>query len=148
MTFGFKQIEDEFAEIAKIQALSFDKSWSETMLKDMFCNEQYSGSVVFKAEQMLGFVICSTVLDETEIISIAISPKYRGKALAYKLLEYEIERLQKLMIKKIFLEVNEHNQKAIQLYKSWDFKTISKRKNYYKLSNGKHADGLVFALDI
>lgn len=148
MTLTYKTIRTEFSEIASIHVQSFDQAWSETILEDMFDKPQYSGSLLLYNERVIGFIICAVVLDEAEIISIAISPPQRGKAYAAQLLGFEISRLANLKVKKLHLEVNETNIAAIKLYKSHDFSQTAKRKKYYKLANGQRADALIFSLDI
>ncbi|MBL1240741.1 MAG: ribosomal protein S18-alanine N-acetyltransferase [OCS116 cluster bacterium] len=148
MTLTFQNIKKQFAEIATIHAHSFEHAWSETVLKDMFCNPQYSGTLVLQNNQVIGFIICTTVLDEAEIISIAISTEQRGKAFAAQLLNYEVKRLQNLSIKKLHLEVNQSNIAAIKLYQTTGFSQIAVRKNYYKLASGNRTNALIFSLNI
>uniref|UniRef100_A0A2A4Z5Q3 [Ribosomal protein bS18]-alanine N-acetyltransferase n=1 Tax=OCS116 cluster bacterium TaxID=2030921 RepID=A0A2A4Z5Q3_9PROT len=148
MTLTFQNIEKQFAEIATIHAHSFERAWSEAILQDMFRKGQYSGTLILQNDQVIGFIICATVLDEAEIISIAISPEQRGKAFAAQLLNYEVKRLQNLSIKKLHLEVNQSNIAAIKLYQTTGFSQIAVRKNYYKLANGNRTDALIFSLSL
>lgn len=148
MMLTYKNIDSEFSEIAAIHAQSFAQSWSESVLQDMFGKRQYSGSLLLNNEQVIGFIICAVVLDEAEIISIAISPHQRGKAYAAQLLSFEISRLANLNVTKLYLEVNEANIAAINLYKSQNFIQTAQRKNYYKLANGERADALIFSQNI
>lgn len=144
----YKNIEGEFSEIAAIHAQSFNPAWSKTSLVTMLENQQYSGSLILQNDQVIGFIICSTVLDEAEIISIAIEPAQRDHKYATHLLIHEIKRLKKLAIYKIFLEVNVANIAAIKLYQANGFTQNAIRKNYYKLADGTRADALIFSLDI
>ncbi|PCI87915.1 MAG: ribosomal-protein-alanine N-acetyltransferase [Hyphomicrobiales bacterium] len=148
MMLTYKNIDTEFPEIAAIHAQSFAGEWSEKTLLDMFDKGQYSGSLLLTDGQVIGFIICAVVLDEAEIISIAISPQERGKTHAAQLLSFEINRLVNLNITKLYLEVNEANIAAIKLYKGQNFSQTAVRKNYYKLTNGQRANALVFSLNL
>lgn len=149
MTLHFSPITDEFAAMAKIHGQSFAKAWSASTFRDMFEDGvQYSGILVHDAEQALGFIIISKIIDEAEIITICILPEKRGKAFGAKLLQHQIEQLKQQEVKKLFLEVNENNSSAIRLYKKLGFLPTATRKNYYRLADGSCADALIFALDM
>ena len=83
--------------------------------------------------------------DEIEIISILIDKKFRkigiGKSLLNKLLSIALKK----KIKNIFLEVSVENQKAINLYKKFNFIKVGKRENYY-LQHGKYIDDDIMKL--
>ena len=55
--------------------------------------------------------------------------------IAQILLISQIEYLYKNMVKYLTLEVRESNQKAINLYEKYGFKSLGKRKNYYQNNN-------------
>ena len=61
--------------------------------------------------------------------AIAVSPEYRKKGLAGKLLEALFEKIGSA---EIFLEVRESNQNAIALYQKYKFKQVGIRKNFYQ----------------
>ncbi len=73
----------------------------------------------------IAYCILIDSIDIYEIFEIAVLPEYQNKGIASKLLEM----LEK--DKDIFLEVNELNHSAINLYKKNGFKEISRRKAYY-----------------
>ena len=76
------------------------------------------------------------ILDEAEIINLAIQPKNQKQGFAKKLLEKFAKRVILIGVKKIFLEVSVRNDKAKKLYNSLGFEKIGNRKNYYKTKNG------------
>jgi len=55
---------------------------------------------------------------------------YRGKGLATKIFNYSVPILQEAGIKQYLLEVLQHNEKAVSVYKNIGFK-ISREFNYY-----------------
>ena len=77
----------------------------------------------------ISYVITRVLYEILDITDVYTNEKYRRKGYARKILEYIINNN---IDKKIMLEVNENNVPAINLYSSLGFKTISKRKNYYK----------------
>lgn len=81
--------------------------------------------------KIIGYVGVSIQYDESDLNFICVLPEFRGKGYSKLLLEFIIDKLKSKNIKKLFLEVSEDNVVAINLYKSFGFILISKRKNYY-----------------
>ena len=94
-----------------------------------------------------GFLICSEVLDEMEIISIGVLPEYRRMHIASGLFQELLDYAKHKKIKKIFLEVSVLNIPAQKLYAQFGFKQTGIRHNYYKTENGM-ADALCLTKEI
>lgn len=72
------------------------------------------------------------------IYNLAVDPDYRSKGIGRKLLNFLIRRFELLRYSRIYLEVDEFNDKAIQIYHSIGFKEYRKLHDYYgKGKNGK-----------
>lgn len=109
----------------------------------IFISRKESFSFVAKKEdRVLGFSLFLNTKDILELYIIFVDPKYRRKGIGKKFLESAITFCKKNLIKRIILEVNENNKKAILLYKKLNFKKISVRKEYY-LIKGQNYDALV-----
>ena len=78
-----------------------------------------------------GYILFSKLIDEGEVLSFAVDEKFRRKGIGKKLLEKAVNAFNVLNVQKVFLEVRKHNFAAIELYKSFGFKIIDERKNYY-----------------
>ena len=87
---------------------------------------------VFKEERVAGFAVLSTVLDEAEILEVAVAGNLRRKGFASGLMTEILEWCKKNGISQIFLEVRESNSAARNYYKKFDFIENGFRKNYYK----------------
>jgi ribosomal-protein-alanine N-acetyltransferase len=90
-------------------------------------------------------------MDEAEIITIAVDPSERGRGIADRLMREAIRRQQAERVRTIFLEVDETNQPAVNLYKKLGFRITDQRAGYYSsetLREGKPPDALVMRLDL
>jgi ribosomal-protein-alanine N-acetyltransferase len=67
-----------------------------------------------------------------DIISLAIKPEHRRKGIAYLLIHYILEKLQKFRVKLVILMVKATNTPAINLYKKAGFRIKKLIENYYK----------------
>ena len=107
-----------------------DKKTIENIFKNIFNTELkttvYSNIIIYKEEKIMGFMIYDLIYDRIELEYIGVIEEYRNKKIASKLMDYLINL--KLPIS---LEVNINNIKAINLYKKYNFKQASIRKNYY-----------------
>ena len=103
--------------------------WSEASFLSAIEKQQV---VVAKAGQALvGFIIVSAVLDEAELLYIAVSPDYQRQGIAQQLWFYRLPDLRQKAIRYCFLEVAKGNHPAVNLYRKLGFESIAERKNYY-----------------
>jgi ribosomal-protein-alanine acetyltransferase len=90
--------------------------------------------------EIAGFVIAQIDLeDNTEfghIITLNISPNYRRKRVATKLLQEIQSILKQRGISECRLEVREDNHPAIKLYQTLGYQTVGKLERYYGKKHG------------
>jgi len=80
---------------------------------------------------IVAYVLLSSVLDESTIEDITVDTQHRNKGIARKLMEASFDLAGKMQQQSIFLEVRFSNNAAINLYRSVGFEIIGERKNYY-----------------
>ena len=128
--------EDDLPTIARIHGRSFAQGWSDGEMGKMLSNDTYICLLARLAGNAnttpLGFVLIRKILDEAEIITIAVDSGQRRKGIAGKLMREGIRRLQTERVNTLLLEVDQENKGAISLYNNLGFKQISDRKGYYK----------------
>lgn len=102
------------------------------------------GWVLFGQGQPVAYCLFSTVLDEAELLRIAVDPQQRGQGLASRLLRAAQETLVQRGTSHLFLEVRASNRVAQSLYQRCGWHSCGRRKNYYPLGDG-HEDALLFS---
>ena len=120
------------AEICTAENLIFSDPWCE---KDVIALISTEGSMCFSAisdGKLAAYVLGRKIAPEGEIYRIATLPEKRRRGIAYRLLDYLIKTERGLGLENLFLEVREQNTPARNLYRSYGFKEIGKRKKYYK----------------
>ena len=121
----------DIAEIAAIEKECIPNGWSEKGFSDWLQNKN---TVIFKAVQnseIVGFANGSRVLDEAELLNIAVVEKSRRNGIAQMLFDALENYFKEQNAEKIFLEVREKNQSAINFYEKNGFEKNGLRKNYY-----------------
>ncbi len=130
--------------ISQLHHMCFERGWSQKDIKNLLEKE----GIFLLAEEkgrIVSCIVVSSVLDESEIVTLMTHPEYRNQHIGEKILQESITSLQKKGTIKIFLEVNENNRAAIGLYKKLGFTICSRRKNYYNNASGAE-DALVMEL--
>ena len=84
------------------------------------------------SKEIMGYIGFWIKFEQAEITKVSISKKYQGYKLS-KLLMADVERRMKLAgCESSTLEVRVSNEVAINLYKSFGYKILTTRKNYYE----------------
>ena len=106
-------------------------SWSEEALRETV---KLPGVVALVSEQngaISGIVVGRQVLDEAEILNLAVTQGARRQGTGRALLGGILERFEGLHVSRVFLEVRESNAGAIAFYRGLGFQAIGTRRDYY-----------------
>lgn len=94
-----------------------------------------------------GFVLTRHVLDEEELLLIAVTPGARLRGVGTALIVRLFAAARTRGVARIFLEMRRGNP-AIELYRKFGFEPIGERRNYYRMANGERIDAITFARTI
>ena len=118
--------EDRFIEIGLLVNDDFSKLFD---LEFIINSESEDVFGYYEDAKLVGFIHVLKTFECLEIINVVVDNEYRNKGIASKLIQYVVDYYDDLEY--ILLEVNEHNDKAINLYNKLNFKIINIRKKYY-----------------
>ncbi len=138
-SFSFLPFLPEHADRASyIHKRCFDDGWPagdfETLLS---CPARFG---IFHEN---GFILCSHVLEEAEILTFCVLPEERGNGLGKGLLQAACREAVRKGVREIFLEVSKNNWPALSLYQKEGFIPVGERKDYYPTREGVGRDALV-----
>ena len=121
---------EHLSEVASIEEMSFSLPWSLESL-ELMLTEQASALVALEDGRVLGYVGMMCVLDEGQIINVAVHPDVRRRGVGRRLMEAAEAYAKERGIVFLSLEVRESNIAARSLYSSlgWEEKGI--RKGFY-----------------
>ena len=94
-------------------------------------------------DRIAGFALLRRVLDEEELLLIAVRPESRGRGLGGRLIERVVETAADLRCSKIFLEMR-HDNPAGHLYHAYGFRPVGVRRDYYSGRDGKRRNAITF----
>ncbi|MCS7203804.1 MAG: ribosomal protein S18-alanine N-acetyltransferase [Thermodesulfovibrio sp.] len=136
--------ESDLNQVLEISKESFIIPWS---LKS-FINELLNQNSILKVAELngevIGYVVARKIVDEAEILSLAVKKDFRRKGIATKLMKSVLNEI-KDFVKSCFLDVRVSNEPAIKLYEKLGFKKVGIRKKYYLYPE---EDALLMKLDI
>jgi ribosomal-protein-alanine N-acetyltransferase len=95
-------------------------------------------------EEAAGFTLSRQVLDEEELLLIAVAPRARGKGLAHVLMQQFLLRSEAKGAARQFLEMRDGNP-AAALYLAHGFKPVGRRINYYRSGNLGPFDAITYS---
>ena len=84
-----------------------------------------------------GIAAVMHVLDESELMEIAVQPAMQGRGYGKALLAQAIALARRNGAVRMFLEVRESNARARKMYTSFGFEETGRRRNYYPTENGR-----------
>lgn len=119
--------------VTQIEKLVQSHPWTKTQFEESVGS--YQNTVYEVNGKVVGFCILQPVLDEANLLLMAVHPNQQGKGVGYKLLDESIALLKNDPVQ-IFLEVRESNLAAIGLYEKSGFHQIDLRRNYYPNVDG------------
>jgi len=132
-------------QVLKIETEAYGEDhWSRDIFYSELDKKNNYNRVIIDDNEITGFLISSYLFEEAELLSIAVSQKYRGKGISKLLMKDFLNFCKFNGIEKIFLEVKKTNNIAKSLYTSLGFKKISERKKYY--SDGTDAEIMLLSL--
>ncbi len=141
---------EDLAAVMSIQRVAFRNPWSTELVRRELTHEW---STILLAEEptpegsmrLLGFSIFWLVQDELHILNVATAPEHRHRGVARAVLSATLDEARDHRCTVATLEVRRSNEAALNLYRSFGFRAVGIRPNYY-VEEGE--DALVMVLDL
>lgn len=120
--------ESHVAAVAELEKQNFSEPWPEIAVRSELTNKLSLWLVAMDGETVVGYVGSQTVLQEADMMNIAVADTHRRQGIARLLVE---ELICQLDAYQLTLEVRASNAPAIALYEKLGFQQVGLRKNYY-----------------
>ena len=120
------------AQIAELEKICFSDPWSENSIASELDNKLAFWLTAVEGDRVAGYIGSQTVLDETDMMNVAVHPDFRRKGIAEALVNGLVDQLKTMGSRCLTLEVRASNTPAITLYEKLGFSEIGRRKNYYR----------------
>lgn len=118
-------------QVAQLEKLCFPDPWSLRSVTSELDNPLSHWLVALEGDLVVGYVGSQTVLDETDMMNIAVHPDFRRRGIARALVEALVQELAQRGSHSLTLEVRASNLAAQNLYRTLGFASVGRRPRYY-----------------
>jgi [ribosomal protein S18]-alanine N-acetyltransferase len=138
------------SRLSAIHASAFARPWSTVEFESLLGERGVMADGLFlgRASRPAGFVLSRVVVDEAEILTVAMGPEARGHGHARPLLTRHLDGLSRRGARKVHLEVEEGNVPALAVYRRLGFQEVGRRTGYYLKTDGTRVAALTMALEL
>jgi len=130
---------DDLEEVMEIERAAFKHPWSPELFRREL---EHDWSTILVAvepltsaprggERIVGFLIHWLVHDEVHILNVAVDAEQRRTGIARALMAETEKRAHMAGASLLTLEVRRSNHAALDLYRSFDYRAVGVRPNYY-----------------
>jgi len=145
---------DDIDRIMEVMALAFDPQYGEAWSRRQVADALTVGHCRYGLVDSLGnsppngapaagFFMVRGILDEAELLLLAVRPDMRNRGIGRKLLNLFADDAENYGHTRLLLEMREGNP-AEFLYRNFGFTQIGRRKEYYSRKDGTKCDALTF----
>lgn len=131
------------AILAGLHRQSFDTPWDEAAFEALLRQQGVIG-----IRHSDGFILSRAIVDEAEILTLAVRPEARRSGLGLRLVEAAAQFAARMQARNLFLEVAEDNPAARALYAKAGFRTQGRRRAYYARSGAPAVDAFILSLNL
>ena len=117
-----RSLPSDVSAIAAAEREIFSDPWCERDITSAIGTEGAMCYSAIKDGELVAYVIGRIIAPEGEIYRIATLPRFRGRGIAYRLLDYAYKTELGEGLEVLFLEVRSQNEAAKALYRSYGFK--------------------------
>lgn len=131
---------DDVPALAALEADCFSHPWTEAQLREEVSYGPPGAVLVLRGVAREGepgrgiraYCVYRLIVDEMEILDMAVRPRWRRCGLARWLLRFAMARAARAGARRAILEVRPSNVAALALYETLGFARLSVRRDYYR----------------
>lgn len=137
----------DLPSIVQLEESAHSHPWPEAQFQQRIQSDSQIHAAAWNDDQLLAYYFASQVVDQAELLNIAVAPKAQGQGLGEQMLQHLLDHLSS-DINEVFLEVRASNAAAIALYEKLGFNQMGVRNNYYPCEKNGREDALLYGLSV
>lgn len=142
---------DDLDRIMEVMSAAFDpaygEAWTRRQVEDALLTGNCHYGLAFDQDRCAGFYLTRSVLDEEELLLLAVGPQFRRRGIGQKLIDQFRQKARKRGALRLFLEMRRGNP-AESLYLNNGFVPVGMRPNYYRTPHGDRLDAITFRSEL
>jgi [ribosomal protein S18]-alanine N-acetyltransferase len=140
---GVEGLEDAMAVMLAAFDPGYGEAWNRAQCLGVLAMPGAVLLVARDGDRPVGFALVRVVIDEAELMLLAVTPDARGRGIGRCLLQESMVRAGARGATTYFLEVRSDNP-AVKLYSDEGLSCVGYRKDYYLGNDGKRRDAMTF----
>ena len=120
------------SQVAELEKICFGDPWSENSIAYELTNPLSYWLVAEEDGVVLGYIGSQSVMDEADMMNVAVHPEHRRRGVAQELVQRLVTGLKEKEVHSLTLEVRASNEPAKALYGKLGFVQAGRRPNYYR----------------
>jgi ribosomal-protein-alanine N-acetyltransferase len=125
----------------------YGEAWTRAQLDTVLALPGVWLTLARLGRRVVGFSLHRIVLDEAELLLLAIAPEMRRRGIARALIERGCAEAKSTGARRLHLEVRDGNPAAV-LYQAAGFTQAGRRREYYRGIGGQISDALTLSRDL
>jgi ribosomal-protein-alanine N-acetyltransferase len=121
----------DLPRVMLIELTTFTMPWSEATFRGLLRRKDSDLLVADMKGDIAGYAVFWAVLDQGELGNVAVDDEMRGHGIGTLLIQAVLDCAFERGVREVFLEVRKSNVRAQELYKSFGFSEVGRRRNYY-----------------
>lgn len=128
-----RMVLDDLDQVMVIEKEAFHEHWKRRDFEYELTENEFSTLEVFEEKgTILGMIGYYILFDDVQITTLAVLKDAQGKGIASMLMEHMLQQCTQKSCAVVSLEVRKSNEKAIRLYRKFEFIEMNIRKSYYE----------------
>lgn len=123
---------EDLDQVLTIEQACFPRGWNRSHFQAELASERASCVVVEQDGRVAGYLCLTVLLDEAEILDVAVDPALQGRGIGAQLVQWACDEAIQRGARLLLLEVRATSQPAIALYERFGFQQTGLRKAYYE----------------
>lgn len=141
---GIDDVDSVMAIMARAFDPAFGEAWTRGQCLGMLSLPEVWLLLAMEGDRPLGFALSRLIVDEVELLLLAVDPARRGQGNGRRLVEHTIALARARGARRLLLEMRAGNP-AAGLYGAVGFERIGERRSYYRGAGGQTADAWTLA---
>jgi ribosomal-protein-alanine N-acetyltransferase len=134
--------------VLPVEQQAYTHPWTRGNFIDGMASGYEMQMLVTQRDELLGYFIVMTVLDEVHLLNITVAPQHQGQGWAKLMLDALDLWARQRKAQWIWLEVRVSNERARAVYQQHGYGEVGHRKNYYPAHNGQRENAVLMSLKL